>query len=75
MVGFEMVRVESVGMELTGSRRVETELVVFVQAHVLPSVRWALVHQQPLGKQLFWGVEGSQCGQELGLSESVVRQG
>ena len=57
MIGFELVRVESFGMELSGSRRVEMELVVFVQARVLPTVRWALAHQ----KHLFWGVEGSQC--------------
>ena len=48
-------------VELSGSRRAEEGLV-------------ALVPQPQLERPLFWAVEGSQCQQELGLSEGVARR-
>ena len=69
MVGFELVRLEPVV-----TWRLETESVMVLQVLVLCVVRSALVHQQPLEQLLFWGAEGFQCQQELGLSEGVARR-
>ena len=61
MVGFELARVESVGMGLTGWRRGEWVVVL-------------LVHQRQLKQRLWWEVEGSQFQQELELSEWPARR-
>ena len=61
MVGFELARVELVGMGLMGWRREEWVLVL-------------LVHQRQLEQRLWRAVEGSRLRQERELSEWPARR-